>query len=424
MKENCKTDIIPAHATCLKSGIGIRNFILFTTVLSIFSGACRYRYFVDIKLFYLVVIVNTILLVYLNKIRLNKTHMKLLSILFLMGLISIVLKTNRLTKFLPQFLGISFISIYYYSFFRYQQISIENIFRIYCKAALWLSITGIIIFCYLLIFENKYGRLRSLMAEPSLFMTLTLPAFFYYTKNFVTNRHYKIEAFTIGMAIILASSLIGYIGLALALLLLQSRKKLFGICIAVLILISFFCIEYRFNDDIRMRVDDTKESLLSGEIGNVNMTTFSLLTNFQVSIESLKENFLIGGGLGSHSLTYDRYKKMFRISGNRQRNWIGWNSADAGVLFLRIMSELGLAGIIFVGYFIIKFRVKSPGTINIISNAILIYFVVRLLKGGHYFTPELYFFVMLYIFCYFKNLHREKLLKMVKTDNYIYCEEK
>jgi len=406
MKEISKIEIMPAHARYLKSKTDVHNFILFTTIIFIFPDIFKYRYFVDIKLFYLVVIVNTTLLAYLNKIRLNKTHTKLLFVFFLMGLISIALKTNRFNKFLPQFLGISFTSIYYYSFFRYQQISLENIFRTYCKVAFWFSIIGIIIFCYLLIFENKYERLKSLMTEPSFFVMLTLPAFFYYTKNFITNRHYKIEAFTIGIAIILASSLTGYIGLTLVLLLLQNRKNLFRICIAVLISVLFFGIEYKYNSQIKRRVDDTMKTLVSGEICDVNLTTFSLVTNFLVSIENLKENFLIGSGLGSHPLAYDRYKKMFEISGDRQQNWVGWDYRDAGILFLRIISELGFVGIISVSYFIIRFRVKSPGPINIISNATLIYFIITLLKGGHYFTPGMYFFVMLYVFCYFEDRER------------------
>jgi len=65
---------------------------------------------------------------------------------------------------------------------------------------------------------------------------------------------------------------------------------------------------------------------------------------------------------------------------------------------LRVLSELGLLGYIGVLAFLIYFHVSGSGPRSAISNAILVHFFLKLLRGGQYFDPEQFFFIFVYIF--------------------------
>ena len=126
------------------------------------------------------------------------------------------------------------------------------------------------------------------------------------------------------------------------------------------------------------------------------------MSNFFVSSKSFASNPLLGNGIGSHSISRSKY--LGNIEGIEIFEEIGMehlNAKDAGSLFSRLMSELGLLGIVGVIYFIWKFYVpttKNKLTNNtIISRAILLYFFCKLLREGHYFSPEMYFFIYIYI---------------------------
>ena len=78
------------------------------------------------------------------------------------------------------------------------------------------------------------------------------------------------------------------------------------------------------------------------------------------------------------------------------------NVDDANSLFLRLLSETGLFGIIVFFYFLfkshlLKKRDKSK-YLWIISNAILALFLIKLIRSGHYFVNGFFFFFWLYYF--------------------------
>ncbi len=382
--------------------MGIHNFIIISTLLTIFSEVFRYTYRVDIKLFYFVVLLNTSLLMFLNKIRINKWHIIVIFALFLMGILSIILKSNHFQNFILQLTGISFVSLYYYNFFRYQKIGLQNIYKIYCKLAFMVSLFGIAQFLYLLIIANKYVRLQSIMLEPAHFATVVLPAFFYYANNLISNGKYKFETLVILVAVLLANSSLGFIGLSLAVVFLIKKLSLLKVLAIVILLPVFFLSLYKFSSGFKLRFDDTTNVLVSKNLEGANNSTFALVANFFVAVENLKSNILFGGGLGSHVLAHNRHIASIKGSESFGRSVV-LNSKDACSLFTRVLSELGFMGVIFVLYFLVKFNVSRPEVRRIISKGALIYFLLKLIREGHYFPPEMYFFVMLYVFNYLEQ---------------------
>jgi len=245
------------------------------------------------------------------------------------------------------------------------------------------------------------------MLEPAHFATVVLPAFFYYANNLISNRKCKFETLVILVAILLANSSLGFIGLSFAVVFLIKKPSLPKASAIVILLLVFSLSLYKFNSGFKLRFDGTKNALISGNVEDVNLSAFALVSNFFVGIENFKGNVLFGGGLGSHVLAYNRHiaaiKGADRFKDFMGLNLIGLNSKDACSLFIRIMSELGVVGLISVFYFLIKFDVARPEGGRTISKGALIYFLLKLMREGHYFPPEMYFFVMLYIFNYLEQ---------------------
>jgi O-antigen ligase len=149
-----------------------------------------------------------------------------------------------------------------------------------------------------------------------------------------------------------------------------------------------------------MRVDDTISILNNTDkLENTNASTFALLSNARVTYEAVKENPIFGAGLGSHAITYQKYiGKLINVE-NAQ---ILLNIEDANSLFLRILSEMGLFGLIIFISFLMKYHISkkydNDKYLYVVNNAVLSMFVIRLLRFGHYFTTGFFFFFWIYYF--------------------------
>ena len=97
------------------------------------------------------------------------------------------------------------------------------------------------------------------------------------------------------------------------------------------------------------------------------------------------ENPLFGTGLGSHQYIFNKYDLSSRIG-----NEYNTNTTDANSMLLRIISETGLFGIIFIYLFIKNNYVRMRNSIHsddyhwLISNAVLILILIQLARQGNY----------------------------------------
>jgi hypothetical protein len=71
---------------------------------------------------------------------------------------------------------------------------------------------------------------------------------------------------------------------------------------------------------------------------------------------------------------------------------------DGSALLLCAGSELGLVGGCFILFFIWRFYMRWNSEGAVLSNAVLIYFTLKLMPEGHCFFPGTYRFVWVYTF--------------------------
>ena len=76
------------------------------------------------------------------------------------------------------------------------------------------------------------------------------------------------------------------------------------------------------------------------------------------------------------------------------------NAQDAASFTLRVLSEFGLLGYLGVLFFVFHFHVGGGARHAAISNAILVSFFLKLVRGGIYFPPEQFFFIIIYLLNY------------------------
>ena len=146
---------------------------------------------------------------------------------------------------------------------------------------------------------------------------------------------------------------------------------------------------------------DSAINLVQGEkfiLGKTHGSSFILYNNYVVATENFKTNFLFGTGIGSHAFAFN----IHSLSKDIKQKGFDSNSADANSMFLRLMSETGLFGIIIFIYIIITGYVKrDPKRLTyhwLISNAILLMILLNLFRQGHYFLYGFPFFLFLYYF--------------------------
>ena len=274
----------------------IYKYILYTTIFSLFCQALRvYYYGVDLKVFYLIIIINYFLIFVVYGISFKASHLLILFLIF----IPVLFKENSpfFKKSLLTILGISFISTYYYQFFRVRKIDLDSIFRIYAKLSYWLALLGLFIYMYKYYNHNYRSlldlRLQSLMTEPANFCMIVLPAMYYYWKVYsIKNKYFLV----ILASIILSVSTLGYLGLFIALIISGSLKKWYKYLLLIPVALLLFYFAYSLSTNVKMRFDDTLKAILNQDLSRVNISTYSVLSNTYVAFRSVIDNPLTGGG--------------------------------------------------------------------------------------------------------------------------------
>jgi hypothetical protein len=199
----------------------------------------------------------------------------------------------------------------------------------------------------------------------------------------------------------LSGSSTGYIAVGFGLLMLFG-KRLTGLLIVTLLACGLGAGIYAISPDVRLRTDDTFGALANNDVSGTNLSTFALLSNMFVTERVLAVHPILGNGLGSHILSNKTF--IQDLPGVDLIEAAGWDSGanveDASSLTLRVLSELGLMGLVGVLWFIVQFRAKGGGDRAAICSAILTVFLQKLLRGGGYSNPEQFFFILVYMLNY------------------------
>lgn len=364
----------------------------------------------------------------------------MLLILLVTGVFNVWLDNNTYKNFFKIYLNIAVNLLFYATVVAYYHYDVEEMFRRYLRGAVIVSILGIAEFAgYKMGLTglvdlrnygfNKWGitpgglgiRVNATYPEPAFFAEFMSPAAFVAVYSLFFQKTVflkKWEVVVVLTAFILSYSSLAFTGLFVILfLLLLNYGLLRYFVLAVPVMLFLFYILYNNVEEFKDRIDGLKivfidEYLLEEkdrEVSNtqafmarqwrvltkVHGSPLVLYNNYYVAMQNIKSNPLFGTGLGSHELAFNKYNLNFLIS-----KWYVLNTPDANSMGLRIISELGILGILFTFFFIKNnFVMQKPtdtSTAWIISSALLVIIIIQLLRQGNYTFSGFLFFAYLY----------------------------
>lgn len=389
-----------------------------------------------------------LLLIFAIKYPFYTPNLKLLVPLLLFGIFNILLGNNTINNFLKIFLNIMINLIFYQYVMHYYNYNLKLIFSKYLTGVYIISCLGIFQYIsYLISFEPGYNfriwmalykwnnsiggfglRVNSIHAEASYLGTIHAPAAFicvYKLFRLDSDLINLKRAIIILICYLLSSSSLAFIGLLMSILLITLNFGAIKYFLPILPIVAILTIyTYNNSEDFKLRVDGINKTFFEGILDDnqndkfinrssklassrtlireIHGSSFVLYNNYYVALKNLENNFLFGSGLGSHEIAYEKYNLTSKLGGNYQ-----FNAADANSTFLRTLSEVGLVGVIFLLFFMIKFYISKPSlgekldeSYWIFSNALFIVIFLQYLRQGNYTLGGFFFFCWMYYYNY------------------------
>lgn len=257
-------------------------------------------------------------------------------------------------------------------------------------------------------------RIQSWFEEPSFLGYVLMPAVFiaisrvFYIYNFISLK----KASLILIAAFLSGSSVVLIGILLSLIIIIFSKysilKRPIYLSLIIITIPVLSVTIYNIPDVKLRVNDTYNLFTSKQISkeiieSTNLSTYALYSNYRVATESFFRNPLLGTGLGTYEDNYYIHINNV-IPKSTIRESYHLNDKDANSLFLRLLTETGLIGLMVFLVFVISNRVDfSSNHIDkrlfwAFNNGVFVLIILRLLRQGHYTSLGFIMFLMLYWF--------------------------
>jgi hypothetical protein len=357
--------------------------------------------------------------------------------LFIVGITYVQIGQNESGQFLKIFVGFFLAVVFYHYVIELFEGNVQKLFLYYMKGAVIVSGIGIVqIISYQIGFAPGYNygwllnkwsvtqggfgiRMNSIFSEPSYFAAVIAPAFFVALYNLSSNKKLFIDrkrSIIIGVAYLLTFSSLGIFGIYLAVLLLLLNLGFFRYAI-LFAPIFYYSFNYSYENipEFRQRFDGTFDIFTTQDFRNheIHGSSFVLYNNYHVALENFKRNPVFGTGLGSHPTAFEKYS-LTKLEGVVE---IDFNKQDANSMALRLMSETGLYGLVFMLVFIIKCWIFKPRAAEtevwVMSNALILIILLYLFRQGHYFLNGFPFFLWLFYYTWKDN--RAK--KAARSDN-------
>lgn len=350
----------------------------------------------------------------------GKWLIKPILIIIICGSVSNFSDTILNNRFYIQLFGLFFTSAAYSLVFKLET-DLINIINIYTKTSFWISVIVILQFIFFtlgyrfgkIIIDSSFSgaRFAGFSGEPYFLAISLIPTFYYYLVSFLFNNKMDgsnifLKLLLITFAILLTKSTVGLLGMLMCLFYVLFTKFIKNIKKGLLILFLVFSSSLLLskfisnNEGIKLRINETVNLLNNGMSKKtvINSSTFALYSNFSVAKKVFNEKPIFGGGFASHHINYDRYINSI-ISKESLKNYgIRFNRMDANSLFIRLISETGLVGLLSFFYFLYLYYIGNNGfgELKIINNSILIMMILRLIRTGNYFGNGMMFFMLLY----------------------------
>lgn len=380
--------------------------MVFWDVLEKILSYSQYAILIVLLIFYLA---------FNEKIKIRENFLILIGAIFFHGVVNIFIGNESIALLVKQAGVISACFIAYDNIL--SKVRVKYIFKIYFNAAFFMSVSGIIMQILSFLKGDFYYRMMSFCSEPSFLCYFLAPIVSVIIfaiivpeigNSYKTPKRIKARAIVIFFAYLMTFSAIAYLGLVLMFFLAFNKKGTsVGKFLIPFFVILLACTVYMNVPDIKMRIDDTLSIFNKADKTSVNLSSYTLYNNLQVSLKAFKNNHGLGCGLGGYQNMFDKYSLS---SGNDVLNVYQLNREDANSAFLRILTELGFAGSALVFWWLHHFHVKGKSIHSVFSNAILSCLILLLIRQGNYVHGGT---VMLWVL-YMKIYKESNNLKMVK----------
>ncbi|MFI5150095.1 MAG: O-antigen ligase family protein [Bacteroidia bacterium] len=354
-----------------------------------------------------------------------KVPFQLLVFPLLVGLFQLAIGNNTSQLFMKIFIGVFLSTSFYYYVFEYYEHDVDRLFRLYlkgCRICCYIGLGQWICFKlhisagynYSWLF-NKWGlvasengglRVNSIFAEPAQFAIVMAPAVFvaFYSLISRTNAFFRpLDSCIILLLEFLSTASTGYIGFfVIVLLLLANYGYFMNLLIGIAVVIALGVGMYSYVPEFRSRVDSSIGLWVDEDLSikNVNSSSFVLYNNFHIARENFMNSYMLGTGLGSHKVAFEKYT----LTRNTKILNFAFNQSDANSMFLRLLSETGIIGVSFILILIFKCYVRRNADEEdrywITSNSLLVIIILSLLRQGNYFLNGFPFILWLYYFNY------------------------
>ncbi len=399
-----------------------RKVITFLIYLSIFLGSSIIFFKQPFEGYFHYLVYLLLLPFFVSRYGLPQTPFKIILLPLFVGIFQLLLGNNESFLFIKIFGGVLLSVTFYYYVAEYYELDVDKMFKMYLTWTYWTAVIAIVQYIsYKVSFGpgynyswllNKGGsvvsgegiRVNSIYLEPSQLGIMLGPAAFVASVNILRGKkyHYKLyQSVIVLLALYLSRSSTGYLGLFLVFLIMGIN---YGYLLYVLlfIVVGMFAGWGLYNTvvEFRDRVDSSIGLWIDNDLSikNVNSSSFVLYNNSHIAWENLKEHPLFGSGLGSHPIAYAQYS--YTNNGEPWLKGFEFNTQDANSMLLRLMSETGLVGVLFILLLIWKSFVGYVGDDDdpywIISGALLVIVLLYLLRQGNYFLNGFPFFLWLY----------------------------
>jgi hypothetical protein len=324
--------------------------------------------------------------------------------------------------------GILFMTLFFFYYIKHKDYNIQGVFKDYMYGAAFTSFFFLLqIVCFWIgfrpVYDLSYLGIRynidpehgfqpaAFLSEPAHLAFAIMPATLVAVHNLLKKKKLFVNFFSslaIVATMLLSTSSTGYIGLFLCVVVIAiNYRALFFLVTSTAI--AFFCFLLLYNNvpKFRLRTDDSLAIFVKGTVSNEQQlksgSTMILYNHFIIASQNFRHHPLTGTGLGSHPFAFSKYSQFTED----EIWWAEMNKEDACSLFLRLLSETGVLGLILLTFYLFKFgvnRKNSADNINwIISKALLVYFLCALLRQGNYLHSGLPLYILLYYYVYFVN---------------------
>jgi hypothetical protein len=268
-------------------------------------------------------------------------------------------------------------------------------------------------------------RAPSVFSEPAHYATFLLPSVYCSITNLLNKydlsgeiTRFKSIIFIFGM--VLTFSLVGYFFTLICFVYVfnlksNRRKYIFNLQTIFLMLAIGTSIFIVAKSPLSNKISSfINQGLNPGEFEytSSDLTGFALISNFYVAYESLIGSSYLGSGFNTHVKNYDRF-----IGNNFTEKQIimELNKEDAGSIYLRLISEFGIPGLLFLILFLVKFKVRSmyfgSSYAEHLNNLSLIMIITYSFRQGSYLSVYFLLFLGMYFYSYI--LHRDFIIKEI-----------